>query len=89
MDFRRLAVDDADRLKAMRVAATMESPASVYPTTQEELQRSTDELRLACELSRHVGQRRPMRDNYSVCLPLSLAAPQAPFEIFQQRPAQS
>jgi ribosomal protein S18 acetylase RimI-like enzyme len=45
MRIRRLGVEDADRLKTVRVAATMESPASVKPTTQEELERSTDEFK--------------------------------------------
>jgi hypothetical protein len=44
MHIRRLGVEDADRLKAMRVEATRESPASVYPTPEEELDKSIDEF---------------------------------------------
>jgi RimJ/RimL family protein N-acetyltransferase len=44
MHIGRLGVEDADRLKSMRVEATKESPTSVYPTPEEELEKSIDEF---------------------------------------------
>jgi ribosomal protein S18 acetylase RimI-like enzyme len=41
---RRLSVADVDRFKAMRVEAAKESPASRYPTPEEELERSIIEF---------------------------------------------
>jgi RimJ/RimL family protein N-acetyltransferase len=42
---RRLSVEDADLLKAIRVEAAQESPASVYPTPLEEAERSIEEFK--------------------------------------------
>ena len=42
---RRLGIADADRFKAMRVDAATESPASVKPTPEEELEKSIDDFR--------------------------------------------
>lgn len=41
---RRLSTADVDRFKAMRVDAATESPASVKPTPEEELERPVDEF---------------------------------------------
>jgi len=41
---RRLGIADADRFKAMRVDAATESPASVKPTPEEELEKSIDDF---------------------------------------------
>jgi RimJ/RimL family protein N-acetyltransferase len=42
---RRLSAEDADLLKAVRVEATQESPASVYPTSDEEMDKPLDEFK--------------------------------------------
>ncbi len=42
---RRLGIADADRFKGMRVDAAKESPASVKPTPEEELEKSIDDFR--------------------------------------------
>jgi RimJ/RimL family protein N-acetyltransferase len=42
---RRLSVEDAELLKAIRVEATQESPASVYPTSEEEMEKPLDEFK--------------------------------------------
>jgi RimJ/RimL family protein N-acetyltransferase len=50
---RRLGVADADRFKAMRVEVTKESPASRYPTPEEELEKSIDEFEKALSWDAH------------------------------------
>jgi len=44
IQIRRLGIADADRFKAMRVDAATESPPSVKPTPEEELEKSTDDF---------------------------------------------
>jgi RimJ/RimL family protein N-acetyltransferase len=44
MHTRRLGAADANRFKAMRVEATLESPASVKSTPEEEMEKSIDEF---------------------------------------------
>ena len=44
IQIRRLGIADADRFKAMRVDAATESPPSVKPTSEEELEKSMDDF---------------------------------------------